>query len=85
MISALKLGVFVYLNGILQTSTSGGSGDAPIKTSVDYVVIGGRKYSTSYGRFFQGKIGSVVVYEKSLTSVEILSNYSSLKKKYNIN
>jgi hypothetical protein len=74
----------IYLNGVLQSSVSGGSGHATFKSSVDYVAIGGRKYSTTTGRYFDGKIGSIVTYERTLSAVEILENYKSMKKKYGL-
>lgn len=74
----------IYLNGVLQTSVSGGSDHARFKASVDYVAIGGRIYSTTTGRYFLGKIGSIVVYERTLSAVEIRENYNSMKKKYGL-
>jgi hypothetical protein len=84
VINWTSLNYEIYLNGVLQTSINGGSGHATFKASVDYVAIGGRKYSTTTGRYFLGKIGSIVTYERTLSSVEILENYKSMKKKYGL-
>lgn len=76
----------IYLNGVLQNTTSGGSGHAQPNYNVNYVALGGRKYSGQpWGYFFQGKIGSVVVYNRNLTSTEILFNYNAMKSKYGLN
>jgi hypothetical protein len=72
----------LYLNGVLQTSFSGGVDHAPLKQSVGYISIGGSKFTSSTGRYFQGKIGSILTYSRELTDAEILSNYRTMSVKY---
>lgn len=72
----------LYLNGVLQTSFSGGVDHAPLKQSVAYISIGGSKFTSSTGRYFQGKIGSIITYGRELTDAEILSNYRTMSVKY---
>lgn len=75
----------IYLNGVLLTTIAGTNGNAPFIQSVNYVAIGGRKVSVDgWGAFFGGKIGSVLVYERSLESFEILYNYNATKQKYGV-
>jgi hypothetical protein len=75
----------VYLNGVLQSTVAGSTGHATPNLNVNYTALGGRKYATlgvEWGVFFQGIIGSVVVYEKSLTESEVISNYNAMIRKY---
>lgn len=75
----------VYLNGVLQSTVAGSTGHATPNLNVNYAALGGRKYATlgvEWGAFFQGIIGSVVVYEKSLTESEVISNYNAMIRKY---
>lgn len=83
----------MYINGTAVATVAGTGGyggrNANLPTSVDFMSIGARSFVESgifipYGAFFRGKIGSVVVYERSLESAEILSNYNALKKKYGL-
>jgi len=83
----------MYINGTAVATVAGTGGyggrNANLPTSVNFMSIGARSFVESgifipYGAFFRGKIGSVVVYERSLESAEILSNYNALKKKYGL-
>jgi hypothetical protein len=83
----------MYINGIVVATVAGTGGyggrNASLTTDVNFVSIGARSFVQSgtfipYGAFFRGKIGSVVVYERSLDAAEILSNYNALKKKYGL-
>ena len=77
----------VYLNGVLQSTVAGGGGNALPNYNVDYVAIGGRKYasgSVPWGAFFQGTVGSVVVYERALTPAEVSDDFSSMRQKYGV-
>lgn len=74
----------IYLNGILQTTTTGLGIDAPLLTTVNHAYIGGR-YSlndSSWGCFFDGNMGSIVVYNKSLTQTDIIEDYNAMSDKY---
>lgn len=77
---------FVYLNGVQQTTTSGASvGNATPNYYVDYMTLGGRKYTGQpWAGFFQGTIGSVVVYERALTPAEVSADFNSMRQKYGV-
>lgn len=77
----------VYLNGVLQSTVAGGGGHATPNYNVDYVAIGGRKFasgSVPWGAFFQGTVGSVVVYERTLTPAEVSADFNSMRQKYGV-
>lgn len=77
----------VYLNGVLQSTVAGTTGHATPNYSVNYAAIGGRKYATlgvEWGAFFQGTVGSVVVYERALTPAEVSDDFSSMRQKYGV-
>ena len=83
----------IYINGVEVATVAGGgsygSRHAALQTSVNMVHIGSASYTSGgnfvpYGSNFNGKIGSVVVYERSLDAAEILSNYNALKQKYGV-
>jgi hypothetical protein len=75
----------IYLNGILLTTTAGINGNAPFIPSVNYVALGGRNVNVDgWGAFFNGKIGSVISHERSLTATEISSNFATQRRKYGL-
>ena len=83
----------MYINGTAVATVAGTGGyggrNANLPTDVNCMSIGARSFVESgifipYGSFFRGKIGSVVVYERSLEAAEILSNYNALKQKYGV-
>ena len=66
-----------------------GGRNASLATSVNFVSIGARSFVENgtfipYGAYFNGKIGSVLVYERSLDEFEIISNYNVMKQKYGV-
>mgnify|MGYP003113996428 CR=1 FL=1 len=69
----------IYVNGVSQTLGSelaGGAGAA------DKCYIGRTAFSTPY--YFDGKIADVKIYNKALTSVEILQNYNATKGRFGL-
>ena len=83
----------IYINGVEVATVAGGgsygSRHAALPTSVNMVHIGSASFTTGgifypYGSNFNGKIGSVLVYERSLEAFEILSNYNVAKQKYGL-
>lgn len=75
----------IYLNGVSMATLATPAGNTVPIPSVNYVAIGGRRYTgISWGAFFNGRIGSVLAYERSLTAAEVLANYESMKRKYGI-
>jgi hypothetical protein len=83
----------IYINGVEVATVAGGgsygSRHAALPTSVNMVHIGSASFTTGgifypYGSNFNGKIGSVLVYERSLEAFEIISNYNATKQKYGV-
>jgi hypothetical protein len=82
----------IYLNGVLQTTTPGSvtiggvtSTHVGLKLNVDYFLMGGAlttTTTTSPANLFSGSIGSLIIYERSLTTNEILFNYNVNLQKY---
>tara|TARA_R100000951_G_scaffold80641_1_gene68446 strand:- start:1680 stop:2327 length:648 start_codon:yes stop_codon:yes gene_type:complete len=69
----------IYVNGVSQTLGSelaGGAGAA------DKCYIGRTAFATPY--YFDGKIADVKIYNKALTSVEILQNYNATKGRFGL-
>jgi hypothetical protein len=54
------------------------------KMICDFVSVGTRYESSAYSFNFAGKIGSTLVYNRSLTPSEVLDNFNSLKQKYGL-
>ena len=75
----------IYLNGVSMATVASAQGNTVPTPSVNYVAIGGNRYTgTQWGSFLDGKIGSVLVYERSLEPFEIISNYNATKQKYGV-
>lgn len=75
----------IYLNGVLLTTTANVTGNTVLLSSISYVAIGGRRYTgVPWGAFFNGKIGSVISHERSLTATEISSNFATQRRKYGL-
>tara|TARA_R100000231_G_scaffold94642_1_gene70999 strand:+ start:714 stop:2246 length:1533 start_codon:yes stop_codon:yes gene_type:complete len=69
----------IYVNGVLNTTTTTSS--LANISSADNVSVG-KVYSS--GRHFDGEIPVLKVYNKTLTSSEILQSYKTYKKRFNI-
>jgi hypothetical protein len=76
----------IYLNGVKQTTTSGTSTNVTLNNFVNYLVIGARLeiVSNAFGSYFNGKMSSFAVWQKTLSESEILSIYSKGKSKLGI-
>lgn len=74
----------IYLDGVALTTTSGTNQHVPLKTSTNYVLIGGRDNGTSTTITIDGKISSFAVWQRSLTSSEIALLYRKGKSKLGI-
>jgi hypothetical protein len=69
-----------YLNGVLVWS-----GGSPGVSAGSNVEIGRANYSGGNGsRFFVGKISNVFIYNRALSSTEILQNYNATKTRYGL-
>jgi hypothetical protein len=69
-----------YVNGISQGSSS--HSFASIKDTTRPVSLGSFDGGATFGQWVNGKIGIVRIYNKSLTSTEVLNNYNADKWKY---
>jgi len=67
----------IYLNGVKQTTTAGSTTNVPLNTFVDYLVLGARfEPVVGQGSFFNGKIGSFAMWNRTLTLEEITKIYN---------
>lgn len=78
----------IYLNGVKQTTTSGSSTNVSLNTFVNYLVLGAR-YDFSpgiqgLGSYFDGKMSSFAMWQRSLSTAEILTIYTKGKSKLGI-
>ena len=71
-----------YINGVLQSTVQRTS--APIKKVYNRINIGGRGGGTSPSSNFGGKIPIVRVYNKALSSDEILQNFNVQKGRFGL-
>jgi len=77
----------IYLNGVKQTTTSGSATNVPLNTFVDYLLIGARvdpDPAVGLGSFFGGKMSSLALWKKTLSTSEILRIYTNGKTKLGI-
>lgn len=70
----------IYIDGVLKNSVAR-SGDLITRTTGAAV---GRFGGTSVGFFFGGNISKVSIYQKGLSSDEILQNYNALKGRFDL-
>jgi hypothetical protein len=68
-----------YVDGVLQSSIADTSGSYGF-TGNSGLIIGAR--TDTSGTFYKGNIGVAQIYNKALSSNEILQNYNATKKKY---
>jgi hypothetical protein len=67
----------LFVNAVLQTDSQ----SPPLANSGDIYVIG-RYYSNVNNYYLGGNIASVTVYNRALTSDEVLLNYNALRNRY---
>jgi len=67
--------ILVYLNGILQNTINGST------THADVLNIARSRFDTNY---WSGYIGTVLLYNRELTSTEVTQNYNSIKSRYGL-
>jgi len=69
-----------YVNGSLDNSIS--ANITPKNTSNIMRIAGGSDYGN--GLYFYGSVSSVLLYQKSLTAIEVLQNYNATRGRYGI-
>lgn len=73
--------IFLYVNGILIWTY----GSAPGSSAGSTVEIGRANYSAGAGsRFFSGAISVVAIYNRALSSDEVLQNYNAVKSRFGL-
>ncbi len=68
-----------YVNGILSGTSSSRTGFSAVTNTV--LNIG---YDTGTNEYFQGRIAQVMVYNRVLTSTEILQNYNATRSRFGL-
>ena len=74
-------GYILYQNAT-SVDTSSTTGGTSTSISTSGTQIGG--YTSGSGRYFNGSISSVLVYDKTLTSTEVSHNFNQLKGRYGL-
>ena len=69
----------IYVNGVSQTLTGQITAAAGVANKC---YIGRIAYSTPY--YFNGKIANVKIYNRALTSTEVLQNYNATKDRFGL-
>jgi hypothetical protein len=69
----------IYINGILENTLNLGNGTTPFATNVLDV---GR--SPSGGFYNVGRVSNTIIYNRALSSTEILQNYNATKSRYGL-
>jgi len=69
-----------YLNGVLKDERD--SGDDPVPTNTEGCRIGTWNHSSA--REFNGQIAAVRLYNRALSSTEVLQNYNALKTRFGL-
>ena len=71
----------IYLNGTLNTTFTSATGP---QISSAPISIGAASISGAYDRFLNGNIANVQVYNRALSSTEVLQNYNALKTRFGL-
>jgi hypothetical protein len=71
----------IYVNGNLLSQTLTNQG--PVLSTAP-ISIGAAYISTSYNRFFNGRIASVQIYNRALSAQEVLQNYNAQKSRFGL-
>jgi len=71
----------IYLNGVKQLTTSSSGGNVELNEFFEYITIGSRFDPVAgLGSFFDGKMGSLAMWKRTLTSEEITRIYNKNNK-----
>ena len=73
---------YIYLNGEQLNTTVGGTGLGAMPNTAANFSLGSFKQSGGY--YLNGKMPSVLMYNRALTASEIQSNYNAVKSRFNI-
>jgi len=72
----------LYINGTLENQTTGLTLNTSLLSTTPLVV--GARITTGYQGYFGGTIYSTLIYNRVLTSNEVLQNYNALKNRYGL-
>ena len=73
--------VSIYVNGVSTATTTQGTG-ASLVYSTNATEIGRAAYGTP--AYFNGRVGTVQMYNRALSGQEVAQNYNALKNRYNL-
>lgn len=78
--------ISMYINGANQTLLDAGStGTFSTITTTSAITLGSRDGANTYGaRYFTGNIGNATIYNRVLSSTEVLQNFNALRGRYGI-
>jgi hypothetical protein len=71
----------IYVNGILDNSTTAGTGTTSFLTSNMYV---GAELGNAYNYYGASNIANVQIYNRALSAAEILQNYNATKSRFGL-
>lgn len=75
----------IYINNIVKTTISGGAGDVGQLTNPNVYYIGALDGDAGVPRsFFNGSVGITRLYNRTLTSTELLQNYNAVKSRFGL-
>jgi hypothetical protein len=74
--------IIMYINGALYGTSTGIS--TGIVNNSNSVIASGRDPRVSSGRYLNGSIANIQVYNRTLSSQEILQNYNAQKSRFNL-
>jgi hypothetical protein len=74
----------IYVNGVQVGISATGMNSGNIISNSNSVIQYGKDPRYSTGRFFTGSVGSSYVYNRELSSSEILNNYNALKGRFGL-
>ena len=70
----------IWLNGMLLVSGNASNHNVPFSTNLTV----GRTLPSVSNEYFSGKLGTTLIYNKGLTSTEVLQNYNATKSRYGL-
>ena len=71
----------IYINGTLEATTNNSTS---IAARTGDLLIGAGFYNNNIVDFFDGKISSVLIYDRELSATEVTQNYYSIKSRYGL-
>jgi len=73
-----------YINGKAEGGTHVGNSWNATYSSLDVRYIGKYEYNGGHSRYFNGEIEAVKIYDRALTSAEVLQNFNATKDRFGL-